>query len=1517
MLNEGPNKVLFRSQEFFFQQTKWGRFNPVCGALPAVGAEEEEDDEYSASVSQILERHGSRRGSRRLQRQASSRDSRRSLRRRRSRGSKSHSAASGDVVVEVEESDNEEQIFENIRLHKEVIGEIKHQPWPMQRKLNLVTQAKIYVAKHEGELAERLAQSRSARDILARYSLVFLRYWQVFQREFANFVTSAVPWQKPIKRIESHFGTAVASYFTFLRWILFMNIGISVLLVCFVIIPEILAADRHDLGERKELLEVEKKHAYDLKTIWDFEGILKYSPIFYGYYNNKDKTSAGYRIPFAYFLSGMIVYAFSFIVILKKMAENSRMSKMSSKEDDCAFTWKLFTGWDFMIGHAETALNKVSSITLGFRESLLEERERAKEEISWRTIALRVLANLSVLLLLVGSAYAVILLVQRSTEPEATSWYRQNELTLVMTLISNVFPTLFDKLGLLEGYHPRQQLRMQLARIMALNLLNLYTLIFALFGRVDDITAELTALKPNFSSVPPQLSAVAADFLRENPTETTALPHPCYGMVINCTALRLEVANGSFLDLPTTTAAPAAASWTTPTSTHHTWTASSAGPAGAAPTAASSLPPTPSSYRPTEASPSTTTDQPQISVQTQTPTEVPHPSTTDGSASLSTHPYPTRDSSAPTSVAPTGSDLTDLWVPRWRAAAAAAGELDWPAGRQPSTDGPYGPALSSGTIPPEMTIPLDGRGAGADRGQRDRRPAGLGASTVLDSGYRSGDTSSVRSERQVTESGLTIADDLTGGPPFDGSVFLEYAGDGTELSRPSVSGAAQTESATGPGGRTSGPEGSTTGPGSSTSGRTTGTEGSTSGPGSSTSGRTTGTEGSTSGSATGTEGSTSGPGGRTSGPEGSTTGPGSSTSGRTTGTEGSTSGSATGSEGSTSGPEGSTTGPGSSTTEDAEAAPAGTEESGAAGPAGPVPDQARVHGAGPTIESTSAELAASGATTAGGAASPSAEESELWAAATVPVTEMTPSAAECYRFLCADNDTDYSEPPSEDGPTTPGGGETATDVAVIRETARIFNSTVRLQLRKLCWETMYGQELVKLIIMDTVWTVASVVGMEFLRALFVRVMNNCWCWDLERTAPKYADFSIAENILHLVNNQGMVWMGMFFAPGLPAINAVKLVILMYVRAWGVLTSNVPHEVIFKASRSNNFYFALLLIMLFLCTLPVGYAIVWLEPSWHCGPFSGYLRAYKIFTNGLQRALPDSLNKILDYISSPAIVIPLLVLLVLVIFYQISLAGSLRESNNDLRNQLRRERTEERRKMFKMADAKTKEPEKPFDKWSRLLENTFAKPKADDATKPPRTQKEKEARAKELLLEAVHRRRERIASQRSEQSAQGQPQPAAPPPAKARRAKGRDKQKDKDKPSRAEKGRGDSRGKSGSVEADQGAAKRDSTASSMSVPVIRISKEDSVELVDEQTAEPAARRGDGAAGEPPNQEGRVAEGGAAPAPAQRRGPARSVSIESRPVTPASLHGSPCLSHIDSESTRSTDSPPDSPLGSLGC
>lgn len=53
------------------------------------------------------------------------------------------------------------------------------------------------------------------------------------------------------------------------------------------------------------------------------------------------------------------------------MAENSRMSKLSEKDDECTFAWKLFTGWDYMIGNPETAYNKVASLVMGFKVSFL------------------------------------------------------------------------------------------------------------------------------------------------------------------------------------------------------------------------------------------------------------------------------------------------------------------------------------------------------------------------------------------------------------------------------------------------------------------------------------------------------------------------------------------------------------------------------------------------------------------------------------------------------------------------------------------------------------------------------------------------------------------------------------------------------------------------------------------------------------------------------------------------------------------------------------------------------------------------------------------------------------------------------------------------------------------------------------------------------------------------------------------------------------------------------------------
>lgn len=89
---------------------------------------------------------------------------------------------------------------------------------------------------------------------------------------------------------------------------------------------------------------------------------------------------------------------------------------------------------------------------------------------------------------------------------------------------------------------------------------------------------------------------------------------------------------------------------------------------------------------------------------------------------------------------------------------------------------------------------------------------------------------------------------------------------------------------------------------------------------------------------------------------------------------------------------------------------------------------------------------------------------------------------------------------------------------------------------------------------------------------------------------------------------------------------------------------------------------------------------------------------------------------LDYVASPGIVIPLLLLLVLIIYYLMSLTSALREANVDLKVQLRRERTEERRKMFQMVERKADEAADDglLTRWRKILP---ALPKQTAANNP--------------------------------------------------------------------------------------------------------------------------------------------------------------------------------------------------------
>uniref|UniRef100_A0A8C9TZA5 Transmembrane channel-like protein n=1 Tax=Scleropages formosus TaxID=113540 RepID=A0A8C9TZA5_SCLFO len=241
----------------------------------------------------------------------------------------------------------------------------------------------------------------------------------------------------------------------------------------------------------------------------------------------------------------------------------------------------------------------------------------------------------------------------------------------------------------------------------------------------------------------------------------------------------------------------------------------------------------------------------------------------------------------------------------------------------------------------------------------------------------------------------------------------------------------------------------------------------------------------------------------------------------------------------------------------------------------------------------------------------------------------------------------------------------------------IKKKAVITDINKLCF--LSGQEFVRLIVSDTMTTYITLLIGDFLRAVFVRFFNYCWCWDLEYGFPSYSEFDVSGNVLGLIFNQGMIWMGAFYAPCLPALNVLRLHVSMYLQCWAVMCCNVPQERVFKASGSNNFYMAMLLVILFLSTLPAIYTIVSIPPSFDCGPFSGKKRMYDVIQETLENDFPLWFGKVFSYASNPGLVLPFILVMILAIYYLQSTSKTYKAANMDLKKKLQTQNEENKKK----------------------------------------------------------------------------------------------------------------------------------------------------------------------------------------------------------------------------------------------
>ncbi|NXU49485.1 TMC7 protein, partial [Turnix velox] len=214
-----------------------------------------------------------------------------------------------------------------------------------------------------------------------------------------------------------------------------------------------------------------------------------------------------------------------------------------------------------------------------------------------------------------------------------------------------------------------------------------------------------------------------------------------------------------------------------------------------------------------------------------------------------------------------------------------------------------------------------------------------------------------------------------------------------------------------------------------------------------------------------------------------------------------------------------------------------------------------------------------------------------------------------------------------------------------------------------CWESEVGQEMYKLMIFDFIIVIAVTLFVDFPRKLLV---THCswrpvqWCG--------LQEFGISDNVLEIIYGQTICWIGTFFSPLLPAIATIKYFIVFYVKKISLTHTRKPAARPIRASSSNFFFLVVLLIGLILAFIPLGISIAHIPSSKACGPFRSFNTSWAIVPHTID-GFPTSLQKVIYGIASEAFAVPFFMVICLIMFYFIALAGAHKRVVEQLREQL--------------------------------------------------------------------------------------------------------------------------------------------------------------------------------------------------------------------------------------------------------
>ncbi|KAM7329222.1 transmembrane channel-like protein 7 isoform X2 [Alexandromys fortis] len=232
-----------------------------------------------------------------------------------------------------------------------------------------------------------------------------------------------------------------------------------------------------------------------------------------------------------------------------------------------------------------------------------------------------------------------------------------------------------------------------------------------------------------------------------------------------------------------------------------------------------------------------------------------------------------------------------------------------------------------------------------------------------------------------------------------------------------------------------------------------------------------------------------------------------------------------------------------------------------------------------------------------------------------------------------------------------------------------------------CWETQVGQEMYKLMIFDFIIILAVTLFVDFPRKLLVTYCASSkliQCWGQQ-------EFAIPDNVLGIVYGQTICWIGAFFSPLLPAIATLKFIITFYVKELSLLYTCRPSPRQFRASNSNFFFLLVLLIGLCLAIIPLTISMSRIPSSKACGPFTNFNTTWEVIPQTVS-TFPSSLQTLIHGVTSEAFAVPFFMIICLVMFYFIALAGAHKRVVVQLREQLFLESRDKRYLIQKLTEA---------------------------------------------------------------------------------------------------------------------------------------------------------------------------------------------------------------------------------------